>query len=266
MTCSSRHHTAVAGFLRTWSGGTLVAAILAFAAPAHAEDASAILKNMSEYIGKQKQIAANFDSTVEIVTPDMQKVQFASSGKVLLSRPDKLHITRTGGYTDVELVFDGKQLSLLAKNANLIAQANVSGSVDTMVDTLYEKFDAALPGMDLLLTDSYRELTSDVISSAHIGRGVIEGVECEHLAFRGVETDWQIWIEVGERPVPRKYIITSKTVSGAPQYVLTIRNWTTDVPQADAAFVLKEPQGARKVALESFADFDEVPPAMAERR
>jgi hypothetical protein len=266
MTCSARRHIPVTGLVRSWSVTALVVGGLALAAPARADDAATILQNMSQYIGKQKQISANFDSTVEVVTPDMQKIQFASSGRVLLSRPDKLHISRTGGYTDVELVFDGTQLSLLAKNANLIAQTNVAGPVDTMVDTLYEKFDAALPGMDFLLSDSYRELTSDVVSSAHIGRGVIEGVECEHLAFRGVETDWQIWIERGDRPVPRKYIITSKTVLGAPQYALTIRNWTTDGPPADGAFVLKEPQGAKKVALESFAEFDEVPPGIAGRR
>jgi len=32
------------------------------------------------------------------------------------------------------------------------------------------------------------------------------GVECEHLAFRGHVTDWQLWIETGAKPVPRKYV------------------------------------------------------------
>jgi len=56
-------------------------------------------------------------------------------------------------------------------------------------------------------------------------RAVVDGVECEHLAFRGVDTDWQIWIETGARPVPRKYVITSKTLAGAPQYTLRIKDW-----------------------------------------
>ena len=90
-----------------WSGVVLVAvATLAFASPGRADEASAmkILQNMSQYVGKLKQISAEFDSAIEIVTPEVQKIQFASSGTVLLSRPDKLRITRTGGYTDVELV------------------------------------------------------------------------------------------------------------------------------------------------------------------
>ena len=29
-----------------------------------------------------------------------------------------------------------------------------------------------------------------------MGRGVIDGIECEHLAFRNPDTDWQLWVEV----------------------------------------------------------------------
>jgi hypothetical protein len=50
---------------------------------------------------------------------------------------------------------------------------------------------------DLLLTNAYDELMANVLDAKHIGQGVVDGVECEHLAFRGTDTDWQIWIETG---------------------------------------------------------------------
>jgi hypothetical protein len=90
-----------------------------------------------------------------------------------------------------------------------------------------------------------------------IGRGVVDGVECEHLAFRNVDTDWQIWVELGARPIPHKYVITSKAVTGMPQYTLRIKEWRTDFPTD--AFAFKPAQGAQKVALEALADTDEVP-------
>jgi hypothetical protein len=71
------------------------------------------------------------------------------------------------------------------------------------LDQTAEKFGMALPGTDLLSTSAYDVLTSDVISGAHIGRGIIGGIECEHLAFRGNVTDWQIWIQRGDQPLPR---------------------------------------------------------------
>ena len=89
------------------------------------------------------------------------------------------------------------------------------------------------------------------------GLGVVDGVECEHLAFRGPDTDWQIWIETGAKPVPRKYVITSKTVAGAPQYTLRIKEWKADL--SPDVFVFKPAQGANKLALKDLTDIDEVP-------
>jgi len=34
---------------------------------------------------------------------------------------------------------------------------------------------------------------------------------------------------VGEQPVPRKLVITSKTLNSAPQYTLRIKDWKTGV-------------------------------------
>ena len=85
------------------------------------------------------------------------------------------------------------------------------------------------PGADLLLTNVFNVMMADVVEAAVIGKGVIDGVECDHLAFRNVETDWQIWIEAGAKPIPRKYVITSKGIGEAPQYTLRIKEWKTDV-------------------------------------
>ena len=56
-------------------------------------------------------------------------------------------------------------------------------------------------------------------------------------------------------------MITSKTVTGAPQYTLRIRDWKTDA-NADGDFAFKPPADATKVALDStvMIEFDELPP------
>jgi hypothetical protein len=235
-------------------------AITAFIPSAYAQkgaDAVKTLKAMSDYIASQKTLSVTFDSDVEVITSDLQKVQFTSSGQVQLSRPDKLRATRTGGYTDVEIVFDGKTLTVNGKDKNVFAQFDVPGSVDQLIGLLRDKYAVAAPGGDLLLSRSSDEMMADVIDAKDIGRGVVDGVECEHLAFRNVDTDWQIWVELGARPIPHKYVITSKAITGMPQYTLRIKEWRTDVP-ADA-FAFKTPQGAKMVALEALADTDEVP-------
>ena len=64
--------------------------MLAVTPSAHAQDASKILKAMSDYVAGQKTISMTFDADIEVITSELQKIQFTSSGKVLLSRPDKL--------------------------------------------------------------------------------------------------------------------------------------------------------------------------------
>jgi hypothetical protein len=238
-------------------------AVLSLAAThgARAEDPAKILKGMSEYLASQKSLSAKFDSDIEVVTPELQKIQFTSSGEMKMNRPDKLRIRRTGGYADVELVYDGKTVSLYGNGAKSYVQSDLAGTIDQMIDTLQSRSGAGLPGADLLLSNSYDQLMANVIDGRHVGQGVVDGVECEHLAFRGPETDWQIWIEPGAKPVPRKWVITSKTVTGAPQYTLKIKDWKTDA-NPDGDFAFKPPADASKVALDStvIIEFDELPP------
>ena len=236
-------------------------AVLSAATTARADDPAKVLKAMADYLAGQKSLSGKFDSDIEVITPELQKIQFTSSGELKMNRPDKLRIRRTGGYADVELVYDGKTVSLYGNNAKSYVQADLAGSIDQMIGTLQTRSGAGMPGADLLLSNSYDELMANVLEAKHIGQGVVDGVECEHLAFRGPDTDWQIWIESGAKPVPRKYVITSKTIAGAPQYTLKIREWKTDA-NADDDFSFKAPADATKMALDSavMIEFDEIPP------
>jgi hypothetical protein len=229
------------------------------------EEAARILKTSTDYVAAQKSISATFDSDIEVITPDLQKIQFASSGQIKLNRPDKLRIKRTGGYVDAEMIYDGKTLTIYGDNAKAYIQKDESGTVDHIIDVIRSAAGAAMPGTDLLLSNAFDEMTADVVDAKHIGQGVVNGVECEHLAFRGVDTDWQIWIEAGPRPIPRKYVITSKAIAGAPQYTLRIRDWNTDAIADADAFVFKPPADTVKVSLapESMSQFDEVPAGIA---
>lgn len=238
-----------------------ISASFTLRANAQSGEADKILKTMFDYVTSQTTLSVKFDSDIEVITPTLQKIQFTSSGQVQLNRPDKLRATRTGGYRDVELVFDGKILTISNKDTNDFAQIEAPGSADQLIDLLRDKHGIVAPGADLLLSNAFDVIMADVIESAHVGKGVIDGIECEHLAFRNVDTDWQIWIEAGARPIPRKYVITSKAVAAAPQYTLRIKDWRTDVPADAFAFV--RTQGAKQVALGDLTDIDEVPQGTA---
>jgi len=228
---------------------------------AHAEEnaATSFLKAMTDYVGSQKTIELSFDSDIEIITPQLEKIQFTNSGEVLLNRPDKLRAHRVGGYADVELFFDGKTVSVYGKHINGFAQFDAPGTVDQLIEALREGHGVALPGADLLLTNAYEALAAGIMESKYIGRGVIDGRECEHLAFRNFDTDWQLWLEVGKTPIPRKLVITSKTLNNAPQYTLRIKSWKTGVTTKGEAFAFTPPADAKKLSPDALIGLDELP-------
>ena len=223
-------------------------------------DARRLLKAMSDHLVAQKALSFEYDASLEIVTTDDQKLALSSSGSVLLNRPDKIHTTRAGGFADVETFFDGKLLTILGKNLNVYAQAAVPGTIDELIDELRTTYDRPLPAGNFLLSNPYDEMMLDVIDIKDIGSGVIGGVECDHLAFRKEQVDWQIWIAQGEHPYPCKYSVTTNDLPRSPQYTIQFRDWKSGDAVAATNFSFKNTTGADEVKLKDLKGTGDLPP------
>jgi hypothetical protein len=231
--------------------------------PTDSANAKQLVKAMSDYLASQGDISFDFDTTLEIVSKENQKLGLASSGTVMLDRPDKLRATRKGGFANVEFVSDGKTMTLVGKDKNVYAQAEAPGTVDQLVDVLRDKYHRPVPAADLLMSNVYDQLMPQVVDAKDLGTGVIGGMECDHLAFRSKDVDWQIWITKGDRPRPCRYVITSTQVAGAPQYTIDIKSWKTGTPVAKERFSPTIPANARKLNPGELKDFDDLPAIFA---
>jgi hypothetical protein len=61
----------------------------------------------------------------------------------------------------------------------------------------------------------------------------------------------------GDRPYPCRYVITTTTVTGWPQYIVDVRNWKTGV-DASRDYAVALPAGAQKVESEDLPEFDDL--------
>lgn len=233
-------------------GALPLAVICAMAAyPAVAQeiepDANKILTAMSDNLKGKSALSADYDADHEIVDFAGQKIQYSASGSLALDRAKGLRITRKGPFADAEVTFDGKTISLYGKALNIYAQVESPGS---SVEAATEEFRAATgldaPGADLLASDPYAILLEGATEGTLVGSAFVGGIECDHLAFRTDVVDWQIWVSKGEDPLPLKYVITTKWVTGGPQYSLRLTNWRSDGVDP-AQFSFKPPDDARKV-------------------
>jgi hypothetical protein len=249
--------------LRQVMPGLALSLVVLFGIPPSASadeaDARKILKSMSDYMAGQKSFSFGYDATLEIVTNHDQKLALAGSGTVTVNRPDKIRVTRARGFADLEMSFDGKTLTLLGKKPKLYTQLTVPGTIDHLIEELRDEYERPLPAADLILANSYDALMLDVEDVKDLGSGVINGVECDYLAFRTDAVDWQIWIAQGKRPYPCRYVITSKQIAGAPQYTIQTRDWKTGSDVEVTDFHFKNLTKAKKVSLNSLKEAADLP-------
>jgi hypothetical protein len=222
------------------------------AAPAASADgvdpeADAILREMSDYLVGLAAFSADADVDNEVLDLAGQKLQLSSSASVLLERPSRIRMSRKGGITDAEVTFDGRFLTLHSKTRNAYLQRESIGNIDDALRTLRSEIGIDVAAGDFFYSDPYSGLLTGVVSGAYLGWGYVNGVQCHHLAFRADHVDWQIWIQTGDTPLPMKYVITSKWLTGAPQYTARFHNWNTK-PEIEASqFEFTVPEGAKKL-------------------
>jgi hypothetical protein len=217
-------------------------------------EADRILRAMSSYLGGLAAFSVQADVDDEVIDFAGQKLQLSSSASLLVERPNHFHAHRQGPLADMEAVFDGQTLTLHGKRLQIYAQLEAPGTIDQAVTELRAATGFDAPAGDLFYADPYPGLMTDVTTGAYLGIAYVDGTEAHHLAFRSAKVDWQIWIRTGDQPLPLKYVITSKWVTGAPQYSVRFRDWDTAPTIAADRFTFVAPAGARQLETLSVDD------------
>jgi hypothetical protein len=211
-------------------------------------EADQLLHRMSDFLGQQKQFSVKVDGTTEEILQSGEKAQVQSSGMVYVRRPGELRIDKTGDDGSAQALSDGRTFTFYSKPKNAYISTPASGTLDSTLPKVQDASNIELPGADLLYRDVYAGLMEDVVSGESLGTSVVQGVPTHHLAFKGRVVDWQIWIEDGPRQLPRKYVITSKNIEGAPEYAILLSDWNLNPKLANDFFNFKPPPGAAPIA------------------
>jgi len=209
--------------------------------------AEKLLKRMSDYLASRQQFTLRAESTLEVVLTSGQKLQYDSPATLMVSRPNKLRAHRKGDLANQEFFYDVKTLTLFNPRENLYATTAAPATLDETLDFAREKLDIIAPAAELLYKNAAEKMLKESTSGFVVGRSIVGSVKCTHLAFRGAEIDWQIWIEDGSKPLARKFMITTKNVSGAPQFTVLIRNWDVAPTLTNQEFSFTAPKGAKKI-------------------
>lgn len=199
-------------------------------------ESAAVLQSMSNYLGSRSDYSFKADIMYDEVLSSGQKVQYGAEAVAYLTKPNKFaisYITERGGY---KLWYTAGQATILEVPENDYATATLPGTVDQALNKLSDEyaFDPVLS--EFLFINTFKALTKSVTSGRSLGPSRVSGAMCRHLIFQGNDIDWQIWIEDGNRPVPRKLVITYKNRPESPQFIALIKDWVSDKTIRDAAY------------------------------
>ncbi len=214
------------------------------AAPGVEPEADRILREMSEYLSSLEQFTLHADIAEDLVVSSGETLEFGGTSEVAIHRPNRLRVKYRGDQRQSNIIYNGRTLTLHKPDVNLYAQTKMTVDLDGALDRMFEKFGFSVPVADLFYADPYTTLTGSVETGDRVGLRDVDGVLCHHLAFTQETIDWQIWIEDGPRPLPRKLLINYKSEPGSPRYAAWLSAWDLQPHLSDAYFQFHPPAGA----------------------
>jgi hypothetical protein len=228
----------VAGFVGLTAGaGAVAAAEGASIEPRAAEILKAALTRLSG--------AASLTLRAEVVNettlPNGEKLQYPGTLEISLRRPDRLWYRLEGEQRQVSAWYDGREFTLLDSEKNVCASTPAPKGLGLLFDEMADRLGFRPPLSVLLREDSVAVVMKRILSGFYVGRGVVGGAACHHLAFQQENVDLQFWVAAEGEPAVKRIVITLKKRPGAPQLSYTIQSLTLNPALEDAVFKFVPP-------------------------
>ncbi|MFA5110246.1 MAG: DUF2092 domain-containing protein [Desulfobaccales bacterium] len=206
-----------------------------------------ILHDLTDYLKAAGQFSFRAEVTDDQVYLGGGQLQYGLNQEVYVRRPDKLRINGKGDLENQDLFYDGKTLTLYNKEKNLYATAPMPPTIDAALAKASQDFDLQVVLADLICGDAYELMTKNVGRSLYVGLSEVRGVPCHHLAFDQGDQQFQVWVEVGAKPLPRKLLITQIKLLGGPQWTAYLSDWNFSPTLPDNLFTFVPPAEAHRI-------------------
>ncbi len=207
------------------------------------------LGNMSEYLRSLEKLTVHAQINIDEVLTSGQKVQLTKTVEINAEPPASLNARATTMYTERQFFFDGKTFTLYSPRLGFYASFDAPATIGELVAKARSEFDVKLPLTDLFTWGTDQDESLAIEEAMIVGIEQIDGVSCNHFAFRQKEIDWQICIQRGDAPLPLKLVITSKQQAAQPQYAAILK-WDTGPSLRGQSYTFAARDGDYKISFE----------------
>ena len=220
------------------------------AKPAVDPAAISALQKMGEFLRSQQVFSVQARATTDDVLPTGQKIQYLAAIDMKVRRPDRMRIDVSGDRRNERMYYDGKTFTVFGDKGGYYATFPAPATLAELKDVLEKRYAIDLPLADLFYWGTDRDGTAAITAATRIGAANVDGFMTDHYAFRQKDVDWELWIEQGGRPVPRRFVITTIAERAKPQHAL-VMNWDLSPKFDDQLFTFVPPPNAHQIEFEA---------------
>ena len=215
--------------------------------PTISQDASSAVARMGKTLQSK---AFSFQAQTIRVYEDRngEQLHIAHEFKVTVRRPDRLLVDGTGDDGPRKLVYNGNTVVLALDDGKKYATIPVPNTIQRMMQVVMGHFGVDFPLADFLTDDPAKAFLTGVTSGREVNMVTIGGVRCRHLVFLqppGIQLE--LWLEDNDQSLPRRLIVTYRSLPGEPNFVAEMSDWNFSVQPSDVEFKFEPPQGAQQL-------------------
>ncbi|HEY4575102.1 MAG TPA: DUF2092 domain-containing protein [Thermoanaerobaculia bacterium] len=216
--------------------------------PAVDPAALSALDRMGTYLRTLTSFEVRSRTTLDDVLDSGQKLQFDGTAHLRVRRPDRLWAEVASDRKVRELFYDGKNFTIYGPRTKLYATVPAPATVGEMITAVEERYGLVLPLADLFRWGTDPHQRDAIRAAVYVGPAHVGDDPCEQFAFRQEGIDWQVWIQKGDFPLPRKLVITTTDDEAQPQYTAVLE-WNLAPALRDEMFTFTPPAGSNRIAI-----------------
>ncbi|OXA80161.1 hypothetical protein SAMN05444397_10512 [Flavobacterium aquidurense] len=186
-------------------------------------------------------------TTYDVFNDNLGLIKHALNEKVTMKFPDKMKVVSSGDKGNKGLWYNGKTLNYYSFDNNTYANTTAPGSIIETIDESSKKFGIEFPGADFFYPDFLKDLFAEQGNLVFLGKTIVDGRECFHIAGSDKTKSFQFWIGNDDLFLPVKLVIIYTSDKDKPQYEAIYKDWIVNTDYPNSMFEFMTPPKSTKV-------------------
>lgn len=217
------------------------------------DEAVEALKEMSNFLMTANTMQIVSNGSLDVVTNSGQRIQLDGRTTYKVRKPAGFVIDYESDVKSRRFHYDGKNFTVYSPKLGFYSTVAAPATNREVLQTIYDKFGISLPLVDLFRWNdgSNAERIQALKAAYNVGPATIDGVATDHYAFREEDTDWEVWIQQGDQPFPRKLVIVDRHDPAKPTFIARLQ-FTMNPTFSDADFAFVPDANAKKIQMATY--------------